>query len=431
MTGAPGTSAAEASKVITGTLVDFPDGTPRLDTNGALVIGGDGRLVWRGSADALPADYANVARTDYRDCLVLPGLIDAHLHYPQIRMLGAAADGLLDWLNRYTFIEEQRFADPDIARPLADAFCDELLDWGITSALAFASSSPTSVDSLFESAATRGMAMVTGKTCMDRNAPPGLCDTARSAYDDSQVLIQRHHGNGRNRYAITPRFAITSTPEQLDALGTLASENPGLVIQTHMSETQEEIETVRSLFPDHADYLDVYDQFGLVTDMAVFAHVIHPTDRERGRLAETGASVVHCPTSNTFLGSGLCDVTGLSSEIAVGVGCDIGGGTGFSPFHTLQEAYKVAMLRGTRMSASDLFARATKVNARLLGLEGEIGVLEPGSWADIAVFDPVANRLLALRNRLSETVEDQLFALMFLADKAAVRAVYVAGEQRR
>ncbi|MCB1387173.1 MAG: guanine deaminase [Nitratireductor sp.] len=397
---------------------------------GAIVIGEDGRIAWSGEAARLPRQYHTLESVDYGDKLILPGFIDAHLHFPQYRMLAAYGKDLLDWLNRYTFIEEQRYGDPAIAAPAASAFLDELLRNGITSCLAFSTIHPSALDCLFEEAGRRNMAIASGKTLMDCNAPDGLLDSAQSAYDDSTALIGKWHGRKRLRYAISPRFAVTSSEAQLQAAGTLARENPGLLIQTHLSENKSEIEFVASRFAWSKDYTDVYDRYGLLTETALFAHGIHLSGRELARLSEAGSAVVHCPTSNNFLGSGLFRLrhtTTGSAPVRVGVGCDIGGGMSYSMFDTLRDAYTVSQLVGSRISAHEAFYRATLGNARLLGFDADAGTLEAGKYADLTVLDPAATPLMAERHALSNDLHDILFALMILGDDRAVTETYVAG----
>ena len=424
-------------KVLTGQLLDYAsdprhagDGAIRHVVDGAIVIGGDGRIVWSGGRSDLPAAHAALERIDYGSKLVLPGFIDAHLHFPQYRMLAAYGKDLLDWLNRYTFIEEQRYGERGIAETAAKAFLDELLRNGITSCLAFSTIHPVALDCLFEEASRRNMALASGKTLMDRNAPDGLLDTAQSAYDDSTALIARWHGKGRLKYAISPRFAVTSTEAQLDAAGRLAKENPGLLIQTHLSENPAEIEFVAGQFPWSKDYTDVYDRYGLLTPSSLFAHGIHLSERELARLSEAGSAVVHCPTSNNFLGSGLFRLHRTSEgdhPVNVGVGCDIGGGMSYSMFDTLRDAFTVSQLVGSRISAHEAFYRATLGNARLLGADGEVGTLDAGKYADLVVIDPCATPLMAERHALSGNLHDVLFALMILGDDRAVTETWVAG----
>lgn len=398
--------------------------------DGAIVIGDDGRIAWAGDRARLPARFADIETADYRGCLILPGFIDAHLHYPQYRMIAAYGKDLLDWLNRYTFIEEQRYGDRDFAARAASLFIDELFRHGITSCLAFSTIHPVALDALFAEAQARGMAMISGKTMMDREAPEGLRDTAQSAYDDSTALIARWHGKGRLQYAITPRFAVTSSEAQLEATGALAREHPDLVIQTHLSENHGEIEFVRKAFPWSKDYTDVYDRYGLLRQRSFFAHGIHLSERELSRLSESGAAIVHCPTSNNFLGSGhfrYRHSRGHGRPVRAGIGCDIGGGTSFSMLQTLRDAYTVSQHAQARINAFEAFFLATLGNARLLGIDGETGTLDAGKHADLVILDPAATLIMAERHALSQSLHDILFALLIMGDDRAIRQTYVAG----
>jgi guanine deaminase len=424
-------------RLITGDVVSFDAAprhygdsvAPRHIAGGAVVVGADGRIAWVGEARALPGEHAGLPRDDWTGAVILPGFVDAHIHFPQVRMLAAPGLDLLDWLNRFTFPEEARYGDPAWAAARADEFLGHLFRHGTTSALAFSSVHKCAAEALFAAADRRGMALTTGKTMMDRNARPDVEDDAETSGIESAELIAAWHGRGRLSYAITPRFAVTSSEAQLQVAGDLAKDHPGLVMQTHLSESHREIETVARLFPAARDYTDVYDRFGLLGPRSLFAHGIHLSERECARLAEAGSAVVHCPTSNTFLGSGLFDIAHVASPtrpVAVGVATDIAGGTSYSMLATLAEAYKVAMLRGRRFTASDAFALATRGNADLVGLDST-GSLAAGNWADIVVLDPRATPVLAARDALSDSLEDRLFALMMLGDDRAVKATYVAG----
>ena len=397
---------------------------------GALAIDDTGRIAWLGNHSDLPQAYAGIPQTDHGHKIILPGFIDAHLHFPQYRMIAAYGKDLLDWLNRYTFIEEQRFADAAVAKPAARLFLDELARNGITSCLAFSTIHPVALDALFEEAQSRNMAIASGKTLMDCHAPAGLCDTPQSAYDDSTALINRWHGKGRVKYAISPRFAVTSSEAQLEAAGTLVRENPGLLVQTHLSENHGEIEFVANRFPESKDYTDVYDHYGLLTETSLFAHGIHLSERELARLSEAGSAIVHCPTSNNFLGSGLFKwhetATG-ATNVKVGMGCDIGGGTSFSTLQTMRDAYTVSQLVGSLISAFEAFYSATLGNARLLGTDVETGSLTTGKYADLVVLDPLATPNMASRHALSVTLHDVLFALMIMGDDRAISETYIAG----
>ena len=399
---------------------------------GAVVAAGDGRIVWRGHAARLPQRYHSLPADDHGEALVLPGFIDAHIHFPQYRMLAAPGRDLLDWLHRFTFPEERRYASAPHARAAAEAFLDRLVQHGTTAAVVFSTVHRSATETLFAAAERRGQAIVSGKTLMDRNAPEALRDDPASGARDSEALIERWHRRGRLRYAITVRFAPTSTEAQLREAGALAARHPHCHVHSHLAESEGEIELVRRLFPWAKDYTDVYDRFGLLGPRSLYAHGIHLSERECARLSETGAVVVHCPTSNTFLGSGLFDAAHVGRAdrpVRIGIATDVGGGTSYSMLQTLGEAYKVAMLRGRTPTAHELFHLATRGNAVHLGLGEEIGTLEPGRWADLVVLDPAATPVLEARHALSESLEDTLFALAILGDDRAVRATYVAGRR--
>jgi len=396
----------------------------------ALVVCRSGIVEAVGSAaDLLPSVPADKV-TDYRGCLIAPGFIDTHVHYVQTGMVASYGEQLLDWLDRYAFPAEMAFRDPAHATAMAKFFCGELLRNGTTTALVFCAVYPQSVDALFVEANARGMRIVAGKTLMDRNAPDALRDTAQQGYDESKALIGKWHRNGRSLYAITPRFAGTSTPQQLEAAGTLWREHPDVLMQTHISENRREIEWTAELFPERKNYFDIYDYYGLAGRRAVYAHGVHLSEPELCRCHESGTALSHCPTSNMFLGSGLFrvgDVKDPKRPVQVGLGTDIGGGTSFSLLSTMGAAYDVAQLGGRKLSPVEAFYLATLGGARALGLEDRIGSISPGREADIVVLDPAATPLLKLRNSRADSVEDQLFSLMTLGDDRAVRATYVAG----
>jgi len=433
-------TAAREGRVIRGAVLTYrddpavagPDRAVRYYRNGAVAVAGDGRIVWRGHAGRLPERFHALPSDDHGEALVLPGFIDAHVHFPQYRMLAAPGKDLLDWLNRFTFPEEQRYASSPHARAAAEVFLDRLVQHGTTAAVVFSTVHRSATEVLFAAAERRGQAIVSGKTLMDRNAPAALCDDPESGVRDSEALIERWHRRGRLRYAITVRFAITSTEAQLREAGALAARHPDCYVHSHLSESVGEIEFVQRLFPRARDYTDVYDRFGLLGPRSLYAHGIHLSECECARLSETGAVVVHCPTSNTFLGSGLFDASHVGRAdrpVRIGIATDVGGGTSYSMLHTLGEAYKVAMLGGRTPGAHALFHLATRGNAVNLGLDDEIGSLEPGRWADIVVLDPAATPVLEARHALSENLEDTLFALAILGDDRAVRATYIAGRR--
>jgi guanine deaminase len=402
------------------------------EERGAVAIGDDGKILWTGPRARLPAEHRDAPNDDHGDCIVMPGFIDAHIHFPQYRMLAAPGKDLLDWLRRFTFPEESQYADEAYAAGAAEVFLDRLFLHGTTSALAFCSVHKTCADALFAAAEKRGMALITGKTMMDRNAIPSVQDDPETGARETEELYRKWHGKARLRYAVTPRFAVTSTKAQLKLSGELLSSLPGALMQTHLSESPGEIAMVKELFPKAKDYTDVYDGFGLLGPRSFFAHGIHLSERECMRLHESGSTVVHCPTSNTFLGSGLMSMPHLrkpTRPVHVGLATDVGGGTSYSMLATMGEAYKVQMLAGYKPTAFELFHLATHGNAGRLGLAKELGALEPGKMADLVVLDPRATPVLASRHELSQSLEDTLFALAILGDDRAIRATYVAGQR--
>ena len=421
------------TRVVRGQTLTFAaDGQALHEEKGAIAIGDDGTILWAGPQPLLPQGFRQFEVDDFGDMIVMPGFVDAHIHFPQYRMLAAPGKDLLDWLTRFTFPEESRYADAEYARAAAQIFLSRLFQHGTTSALAFCSVHKTCADALFAAAQDHGMALVTGKTMMDRNAIPAVEDTPETGARDTVELYEKWHGKGRLRYAVTPRFAPTSSDAQLRVSGELLASLPGALMQTHLSESPREIAFVKELFPKAKDYTDVYDHFGLLSDRSLFAHGIHLSERECERLSETGSTVVHCPTSNTFLGSGLMSMPWLRKEgrpVHLGVATDVGGGTSYSMLATLGEAYKVQMLAGYKPTAHELFRMATRGNAERLKIGHETGALEHGKFADLVVLDPRATPVLASRQELSTSLEDVLFSLMILGDDRAVKATYVKGRK--
>ena len=353
--------------------------------DGALLIEG-GMIRAMGEFAQMTAPDAAVI--DHRPHLVLPGFIDTHLHFPQTQVIASWAAELLDWLNDYTFPEETRYGDPALCAAMASAFLDRLADHGTTTAVAYASVHAASADALFAEALKRDMRLITGKVLMDRNAPDGLRDTAQSGYDDTKALIARWHGTGRLAYAITPRFAITSTPDQMAAAQALVAEHPDCYIQTHLSENHAEIALSCQLYPDAVDYTDIYARYGLLGPKSLLGHAIHLSDREIGVLADAGAKPVFCPTSNLFLGSGLFDDAKLrAAGLVNAIATDIGGGTSYSMLQTLAEGYKVLQLQRQRLHPLRAFHWITRGNAVALGLEHCIGTLDTGTEADFVVLN--------------------------------------------
>ncbi|WP_281825754.1 guanine deaminase [Jannaschia rubra] len=401
-----------------------PADAARHDARGAVAVDA-GWITDTGTADDLRARHPQAQVIDHGDALILPGFVDAHVHYPQTAIIASWGKRLIDWLNTYTFPEEARFGDPDHAREIAERYLDLVLANGTTSVSSYCTIHPESVDAIFDAADARGMAVWAGKTCMDRNAPDDLRDTAQSAHDDSAALLAKWHGKGRASYVITPRFAPTSTPEQLSALGALWAEHPDCLMQTHLSEQTDEIAWVGDLFPDARDYLDVYEAHGLLGDRAVYGHSIHLEPRERDRLVEVDAALVHCPTSNTFIGSGLFDM-GLSGLMRVGLATDTGGGSSFSMLRTMAAAYEVAQLRGTALHPAQLLWLATEGSARALHA-GDIGRLGPGNMADLVVLDLASTPAIAQRNARAGDIWEAVFPTIVMGDDRAVVETYVAG----
>lgn len=399
----------------------------RIDSRGGVLVEG-GIIRATGPATALQSAHPGARVHDYGNRLISPGFVDAHIHYPQTAIIASWGKRLIDWLNTYTFPEEMRFHDPDYAAQAAQTCIDLMLSHGTTTFCSYATIHPASVDALFTAAEGRGMRVLAGKTCMDRNAPDGLRDTPQSAYDDSKMLLERWHGRGRLSYVITPRFAPTSSREQLEALGALWAEYPDCLMQTHLSEQSEEIAWVRGLFPDARDYLDVYEHFGLIGRGALFGHAIHLEPRERARLKEAGAALIHCPTSNAFIGSGLFDMAGLKAEgQRVGLASDIGGGSSFSMLRTMAAAYEIGQLRGTALHPAHLWWLATAGSAAALGLDGQIGRLMPGMDADLIVLDLESTPAIAQRSRRAESLWEAVFPTIMMGDDRAIAATWVGG----
>ena len=394
--------------------------------NEAVVVD-QGRIAAVGSATSLRATFPQARVTDYGQHLISAGFVDAHVHYPQTAIIASWGKRLIDWLNQYTFPEEMRFADPAYAAEVAARYFDLALAHGTTSMCSYATIHPASVDAFFEQAQARGLRAFAGKTCMDRNAPEGLRDTAQSAYDDSKALLAKWHGRARLSYVITPRFSPTSTPEQLAAMGALWAENPDCLMQTHLSEQTDEIAWVKDLFPQSRDYLDTYEAQGLLREGAVYGHAIHLTAREKARLAEAGASVVHCPTSNTFIGSGLFDM-GLAHSLRVGLATDTGGGSSFSMLRTMAAAYEVAQLRGQALHPAQLWWLATQGSARALRAEHQIGNIDAGAEADLVVVNLASTPAIAQATQRAEDIWQAVFPTIMLGDDRAIQAVWIAGK---
>ncbi len=423
-------SGERVTRVLIGQLVAF-GATPAdiiHEAKGALVVSDDGTILWRGPQTLLPQAFNASPRDDFAGKLLMAGFIDIHIHFPQYRMLAAPAKDLLEWLSRYTFPEEARYADEVYAAAAAEIFLSRLFSNGTTSAMAFCSSHKICAEALFNAAAKHNMALVTGKTMMDRGAIAAVEDTAEQSAEDTLALHKAFHNKGRLRHAVSPRFAITSTEKQLKLAGEVLRECQGALMQTHLSESHAEIALVKHLFPNERDYTAVYERFGLVTDRSIFAHGIHLSALEVSRLSAAGACIAHCPTSNNFLGSGLMSITN-NHPIAIGLATDIGGGTSYSMLQTMGETYKVQMLNGLKLSGAELFHMATLGNAHILKMDQYIGSLDVGKFADVIVLDPEATQVLASRHELSNSIEDVLFALALLGDDRAVAATYVGGSR--
>jgi guanine deaminase len=394
-----------------------------------LILLNAGKISWFGTweegKDLLSAD---TPFEHYPDKLIVPGFIDTHIHFPQTEMVGAYGEQLLEWLNSYTFPTELQFKDKAYADKIAQFFVQQLLKNGTTTALVFCSVHTESVDALFEAAEQQQMRLIAGKVMMDRHAPEELCDTAESSYHDSKALIEKWHGKGRNLYAITPRFAPTSTPEQLQKAGQLKAEYPDVYVHTHLSENKNEIAWVKELFPEQKGYLDVYYHYGLTGERSVFAHCVHLEEAEWDCMHATHSAIAFCPTSNLFLGSGLFPLKKTwEKQVKVGLGTDIGAGTSFNQLQTLNEAYKVQQLQGDKLSAFESLYHATLGGAKALDLDDKLGNFNLGKEADFIVLDLKATALQALRQERAKSIEDALFALMTMGDDRNIHATYIYG----
>ncbi len=395
-----------------------------------LLIVDKGRIEETGEAQALlPGLSGNVEVVDYSDKLIIPGMIDCHVHFPQIDIIASYGEQLLDWLQEYAFPAEQKFADAEHAAEVADFFVEELLRNGTTTALVFATVHPQSVDAIFDKASRLNMRLISGKVLMDKNCPEELRDDVISGYEDSLRLIDKWHGKGRLSYAITPRFAVTSSEGQLAEAGRLASEHADVYVHTHLAENNDEVELIAKQFSWSRSYLDVYEHFGLVRERSVFAHCLHLDDQDRQSMADNGGAMAFCPTSNLFLGSGLFDLQkALEKDIRVGLGTDVGGGTSLSLLRTASEAYKVLQLQDQALPPFDALYLATLGAARALYLDDKIGNFEPGKEADFVVLDSKATSITLRRLSTSDDVAEKLFALIMLGDDRCVAATYLMGK---
>jgi len=395
-----------------------------------LLIVEKGRVQEIGEADTLLSTISkNTELVDYRDKLIIPGMIDCHVHFPQIDIIASYGEQLLDWLNKYAFPAEKKFANAEHAREVADFFIDELLRNGTTTALVFATVHPQSVDAIFEKALQKNMRLMSGKVLMDRNCPNDLKDDVQSGYQDSLALIEKWHGKGRLSYAITPRFAVTSSEGQLAEAGRLANEHSDVYVHTHLAENNEEVELIAEQFPWSRSYLDVYEHFGLLRERSVFAHCLYLDDQDRQSMADNGGAIAFCPTSNLFLGSGLFDLQkAAQNDIRVGLGTDIGGGTSLNVLRTASEAYKVLHLQDQSLPPFDALYLATLGAARALYMDDKIGNFEPGKEADFVVLDSGATSITSRRLSTSDDVAEKLFALIMLGDDRCVAETYLMGK---
>lgn len=419
--------------ILTGQVLSFRgspfDGDPaqatRLDEAIAL---GDGRVVALGSLSDLRAQFPDAPIEHHGARVLMAGFVDAHVHYPQTAIIASWGKRLIDWLNTYTFPEETRFSDLRYAAEIATRYLDVTVKEGTTTICSYCTIHPQSVDAIMTAAQARGQRIIAGKTCMDRNAPEGLRDTAQSAYDDSRALLQRWHGTDRLSYAITPRFSPTSTPEQLDALGALWAEHPECLMQTHLSEQTDEIAWVKTLYPQARDYLDTYEAHGLLGANGLYGHAIHLEPRERDRLREVGGALIHCPTSNSFIGSGLFDMAARMAEgQRVGLATDTGGGSSFSMLRTMAAAYEIGQLSGTALHPAQLLWLATCGSARALRLGDRIGNLAPGMEADLIALDLASTPAISQRASRADDIWEALFPTIMMGDDRAIAQVWIAG----
>jgi guanine deaminase len=394
-----------------------------------MVLVKDGRIEAVGpTAEMTARAPAGTPLEHHAGALIVPGFIDPHIHYPQTQVIASYGAQLLEWLEKYTFVEEQKFADPEHAARNAEFFLDELARNGTTTACAYCTAHPVSAEALFAAANRRNAGMIAGNAIMNRNGPPGLLAPAATAIADSRDLIRRWHGVGRQRYAVTPRFAITSTDEQLAAMGALLKEFSTVLMQTHLDENYNEIATVKRLFPNDPSYTAVYARFDLLGPRSLMGHCIHLEDSEVALLRDTQSVAVFCPTSNLFIGSGLFDYDRLNAAgVRIALATDVGGGTSYSMLRTAAEAYKVMQLQGQNLPALAAFDLMTRGNAAALGLESEIGSIMPGAYADLAVLDARATPAMAHRMETIRDLEEELFVLMTMGDDRAVRQTYIAG----
>jgi guanine deaminase len=424
--------------LLRGRLLSFTRAPTSIDDHGSYRYIEDGGLVVKDGLIADIGDYSEVSKRapegvdekDHRPHLIVPGFIDMHLHFPQMQVIGSYAGNLLEWLNTYTFHEECRFVESAHAERIATHFYDELIRHGTTTPAAYCSVHKASADAYFAEAMRRNMRVIGGKVMMDRNAPQGLLDTPQTSYDETRQVIADWNGKGRNHVAITPRFAITSTPEQMSAAQALAQEFPDLYIQTHLSENLEEIRFTCELYPEATDYTDIYARYGLLSDKTLLGHAIYLSDREADVLSEAGSIAVHCPTSNLFIGSGLFPMKKLQNRdkpVRIAVATDIGGGSSYSMLRTMDEAYKVQQLLGERLNPLESYYLMTRGNAECLGMTDKIGTLEIGTEADITVLNARSTPAMALKMDVVTKLTEELFLMQTMGDDRTVAETYVAG----
>lgn len=425
--------------LLRGRTLSFLRWPETIDDHAAYRYEEDGGLLLRDGKIVAVGVYAEVAKQagegvkviDHRPHLLLPGFIDAHMHFPQMQILASYGAELLEWLNTYTFPEETKFENAQHGRRIARLFLDEVIRHGTTTVAAYCSVHKSSADAFFAESHGRNMLNIAGKVMMDRNAPDGLTDTPQSGYDDTRALIGEWHGKGRQHYAITPRFAITSTPEQMEMAGALTSEFPDLHIQTHLSENHAEIAFTQQLYPWSKDYTDVYEHYGLMGSKTLLGHCIHLSEREADALSAAGSIAVFCPTSNLFLGSGLFPYQRMRSRqnpVRIATATDVGGGTNYSMLRTMDEGYKIIALQGEKLNPFQSFWQITRGNAEALSIADKVGTLDVGTDADIIVLDAGATPVTRLRMETVRTLAEELFLLQTVGDDRAVREVYIAGK---
>ena len=399
----------------------------------ALVVMEHGKITAFGPYEKLKEQLPPICPIKwYKDSLLIPGFIDTHIHYPQTQIIGSYGKQLIDWLNNYTFVAEAQFKDQSYAKKIAEFFMAQAIRAGTTTMMSYCTVHPESVDAFFEVAQQKKMRAIAGKVLMDRNAPENLLDkSVKQSYEESKALIKKWHGKDRLLYAITPRFAPTSTPEQLEMTGSLWAEHPGTYLQSHLNENKGEMSWVKELFPDRLDYLDVYRHFKLLGPKAVYGHAVHMSEFDWERLHQSKTSIAHCPTSNEFLGSGLFDFSAAKKAdraLRVGLASDIGAGTNFSALVSMNESYKIAQLTGHSLSSLQAFYLATKGAAESLELEDKIGSISEGHEADLLILDLKSTDLINFRMNYAKSIEEVLFVLMTLGDDRATRSVYICGE---